>query len=118
MKKLAFGLMRLPQLDENDATSVDIERVKGMVDTFMNQGFLQSSDSALSTGHTPIISPCSPGFSPSLQEYLQAGISKRARHPNVCIKAVFPFSHFWEQTLFSSILYTNPLSTGFTILSR
>ena len=39
MKKLAFGLMRLPQLDENDATSVDIERVKGMVDTFMEQGF-------------------------------------------------------------------------------
>jgi len=39
MKKLAFGLMRLPQLDENDATSIDIERVKGMVDTFMEQGF-------------------------------------------------------------------------------
>lgn len=39
MKKLAFGLMRLPQLDENDAASVDIERVKGMVDTFMEQGF-------------------------------------------------------------------------------
>lgn len=39
MKKLAFGLMRLPQLDENDATSVDIERVKGMVDAFMEQGF-------------------------------------------------------------------------------
>lgn len=40
MKKLAFGLMRLPQLDENDATSIDIERVKGMVDTFMEQGFV------------------------------------------------------------------------------
>lgn len=39
MKKLAFGLMRLPQLDENDATSVDIERVKGMVDTFIERGF-------------------------------------------------------------------------------
>ena len=39
MKKLAFGLMRLPQLDENDATSIDIERVKGMVDTFMEKGF-------------------------------------------------------------------------------
>ena len=39
MKKLAFGLMRLPQLDENDATSIDIERVKGMVDTYMEQGF-------------------------------------------------------------------------------
>ena len=40
MKKLAFGLMRLPQLDENDATSIDVERVKGMVDTFMEQGFV------------------------------------------------------------------------------
>ena len=39
MKKLAFGLMRLPQLDENDATSIDIERVKGMVDAFMKEGF-------------------------------------------------------------------------------
>lgn len=39
MKKLAFGLMRLPLLDENDVTSIDIERVKGMVDMFMEQGF-------------------------------------------------------------------------------
>ena len=39
MKKLAFGLMRLPQLDENDATSIDIERVKGMADMFIEQGF-------------------------------------------------------------------------------
>lgn len=37
--KLAFGLMRLPQLDENDNTSIDIERVKGMVDIFMDAGF-------------------------------------------------------------------------------
>ena len=37
--KLAFGLMRLPQLDENDAASIDIERVKRMVDTFMEAGF-------------------------------------------------------------------------------
>ena len=39
MNKLAFGLMRLPQLNENDGTSIDIERVKGMVDTFMEAGF-------------------------------------------------------------------------------
>lgn len=39
MKKLAFGLMRLPQLDENDATSIDIERVKGMADAFIEAGF-------------------------------------------------------------------------------
>lgn len=39
MKKLAFGLMRLPLLDENDGTSIDIERVKNMVDIFLNKGF-------------------------------------------------------------------------------
>ena len=39
MKKLAFGLMRLPLLNENDATSIDIERVKGMADTFLAEGF-------------------------------------------------------------------------------
>jgi len=40
MKKLAFGLMRLPLLEENDATSIDIVRVKDMVDCFMEQGFV------------------------------------------------------------------------------
>ena len=39
MKKLAFGLMRLPLLDENDNTSIDIERVKGMADAYMEAGF-------------------------------------------------------------------------------
>ena len=31
MKKLGFGLMRLPLLDKNDYSSVDVERVKKMV---------------------------------------------------------------------------------------
>lgn len=39
MKKLAFGMMRLPLLNENDATSIDIERVKGMADAFLEKGF-------------------------------------------------------------------------------
>lgn len=39
MKKLAFGLMRLPLSDENDVTSIDIERVKKMADTFIAEGF-------------------------------------------------------------------------------
>ncbi len=39
MKKLAFGLMRLPLLDENDATSIDQSRVNGMADAFIKQGF-------------------------------------------------------------------------------
>ena len=34
-KKLALGLMRLPQVDGR----VDIERTKGMVDTFIEEGF-------------------------------------------------------------------------------
>lgn len=39
MKKLGFGLMRLPQTDKNDPTSIDIEQVKKMVDMFIEKGF-------------------------------------------------------------------------------
>ena len=39
MKKLGFGLMRLPLLDPNDSASVDIEQAKKMVDLFMQRGF-------------------------------------------------------------------------------
>lgn len=39
MKKLGFGLMRLPLLDKEDQSSVDIEKFKGMVDEFMANGF-------------------------------------------------------------------------------
>lgn len=38
-KKLGFGLMRLPSLDENDPSKIDIEQVKQMVDTFIENGF-------------------------------------------------------------------------------
>ena len=38
-KKLGFGLMRLPLLDPNDATSIDMERTKEMVDAFLERGF-------------------------------------------------------------------------------
>lgn len=38
-KKLGFGLMRLPSLDENDASKIDIEQTKKMVDTFIERGF-------------------------------------------------------------------------------
>lgn len=38
-KKLGFGLMRLPLTDVNDKGSIDIEALKEMVDTFMEQGF-------------------------------------------------------------------------------
>lgn len=39
MPKLGFGLMRLPKLDENDSSSIDINLTKEMVDYFINQGF-------------------------------------------------------------------------------
>ena len=38
-KKLGFGLMRLPLLDENDKGSIDIEHMKKMVDEFIARGF-------------------------------------------------------------------------------
>ncbi|RAP50216.1 MAG: Fe-S oxidoreductase [Methanosphaera sp. SHI613] len=38
MDKFAFGMMRLPQLDENDPTKVDVEQVKEMVDEFIANG--------------------------------------------------------------------------------
>lgn len=38
-KKLGFGLMRLPLKDASDASSIDIETTKKMVDSFIEQGF-------------------------------------------------------------------------------
>lgn len=39
MKKLGFGLMRLPLLDNNDQSSINMEEMKDMVDTFIENGF-------------------------------------------------------------------------------
>lgn len=38
MEKFGFGMMRLPQLDENDPTQVDVEQVKKMVDVYIENG--------------------------------------------------------------------------------
>lgn len=38
-KKLGFGMMRLPLTDKNDASSIDIEQTKRMVDAFIAGGF-------------------------------------------------------------------------------
>ena len=38
-KKLGFGLMRLPLLDQNDPGSIDFALLQNMVDTFMERGF-------------------------------------------------------------------------------
>ena len=39
MKKLGFGLMRMPTIDKTNAADVDIEQVKKMVDIFIEKGF-------------------------------------------------------------------------------
>lgn len=39
MKKLGFGLMRLPLLDEDDSSSINQELVNEMVDLYMENGF-------------------------------------------------------------------------------
>ena len=39
MKKLGFGIMRLPLLDKSDESTVDVERAKEMVDLFLARGF-------------------------------------------------------------------------------
>ena len=38
-KKLGFGLMRLPLLNQGDAASIDLDQMKQMVDTFIERGF-------------------------------------------------------------------------------
>ena len=40
MKKLGFGLMRLPSLDSTQPSNVDMEQLKKMVDLFMERGFM------------------------------------------------------------------------------
>lgn len=39
MKKLGFGLMRLPLLDKNDTSSINIELFNKMIDYYMDRGF-------------------------------------------------------------------------------
>ena len=41
MKKLGFGLMRLPQRDPNNAADVDVQQVKQMVDLFKEKGLVR-----------------------------------------------------------------------------
>ena len=51
MKKLGFGLMRLPLLDANDTTSIDIEQMKEMVDLFLARGFTYFDTAWMYCGH-------------------------------------------------------------------
>ena len=38
-KKLGFGFMRLPLINENDSSSIDFEQAKKMIDLFIDRGF-------------------------------------------------------------------------------
>jgi len=39
MKKLGFGFMRLPVMSQNDPSSIDMDTLNQMVDTFLDRGF-------------------------------------------------------------------------------
>lgn len=39
MKKMGFGLMRLPLKEEGNPESIDLEQTKQMVDLFMEKGY-------------------------------------------------------------------------------
>lgn len=51
MKKLGFGLMRLPTLDPKDASNIDLEQVKQMVDAFLARGFTYFDTAWMYCGH-------------------------------------------------------------------
>ncbi len=51
MKKLGFGLMRLPRADANDRSSIDSDRFSRMVDTFIENGFTYFDTAWMYCGH-------------------------------------------------------------------
>ena len=50
MKKLGFGLMRMPLTDPNNDAAVDIEQVKRMVDLFLSRGFTYFDTASMYNG--------------------------------------------------------------------
>ena len=40
LKNFGFGLLRLPHIDPNDATDIDLDEMIKMVDKFMDSGFM------------------------------------------------------------------------------
>lgn len=56
MKKLGFGLMRLPKMDNDDPSSVDLEAVKVMADAFLAKGFTYFDTAApYHRGHSEVV---------------------------------------------------------------
>lgn len=51
MKKLGFGLMRLPMIGEGEQSVIDIEQTKQMVDEFMAKGFTYFDTAWMYIGH-------------------------------------------------------------------
>ncbi len=51
MKKLGFGLMRLPMIGEGERAVIDIEQTKRMVDEFMSRGFTYFDTAWMYIGH-------------------------------------------------------------------
>ena len=51
MKKLGFGMMRLPLTDKDDPKSVDMATVCKMVDSFLEQGFTYFDTAFMYHGH-------------------------------------------------------------------
>ena len=52
MKKLGFGMMRLPLLDRDDPKSVDVAEVCKMVDAFLERGFTYFDTAYMYHGYT------------------------------------------------------------------
>ncbi len=84
MKKLGFGLMRLPQTDPNRLAAVDVEQVKKMVDLYMAKGFtyfdtaLMYNGSASERVAKEALVDRYPGDSFSLATKLHAGFFRSA----------------------------------------
>lgn len=51
MKKLGFGLMRLPMVGEGETAVIDIEQTKRMVDEFISHGFTYFDTAWMYIGH-------------------------------------------------------------------
>ena len=66
MKKLGFGLMRLPSLDTAKSSNVDMEQLKKMVDLFMERGFTYFDTAWMYCGLEHVSDSCDIFFTPGI----------------------------------------------------